>query len=180
MPPIIPFPNEIPSDSAENETPNEPPADFVSDSDSFSDEEDHDGYEPLSQDPDNYLDNQSDMDEDSNFLSEEEVMTCSVNLPNHHNLLLPPPPSEVTTSQRPVDTKKDLKMDDDHIETIKSVMKSIKLPMSNLPQWATQVPEEEWKTALLSSMLDRKRNENEKTEPYFGESSKRTDFDVAR
>lgn len=42
-----------------------------------------------------------------------------------------------------------------HIETIKSVMKGITLPSSNLPQWASLVPEEEWKAALLSQMQER-------------------------
>lgn len=34
-------------------------------------------------------------------------------------------------------------------------MKGITLPSSNLPQWASLVPEEEWKAALLSQMQER-------------------------
>ncbi|GBM67690.1 hypothetical protein AVEN_247097-1 [Araneus ventricosus] len=172
MAPIIPFPNEIPSESAENNS-NEPPANLVSDSDSYSEDEDHDGYLPLSQDPENCLDNHSDdLDEDSNFLPEEEMMTC-VSLPSS-SLLLPAPPDVVMVSG---DMKKDLKMDEDHIETIKSVMRSITLPKSNLPQWATLVPEEEWKPALLSSMLNKRKNDNDSTRSCFGESSKKKDSD---
>ncbi|GIY67420.1 male-enhanced antigen 1 [Caerostris extrusa] len=177
MPPIIPFPHEIPSDNADNENSNEHPPNGVSDSDSFSEEEDYDGYQPLSQDPDNCLDNPSDMDEDSYFLSEEEMMTCGINLPN--TLLLPAPAVETITSNQKTDTKKDLRMDEDHIETIKSVMKGITLPKSNLPQWATAVPEEEWKSALLSGMLSRKNKENN-FKSYGGETSKKSDSDVAR
>ncbi|KAF8778595.1 male-enhanced antigen 1-like [Argiope bruennichi] len=174
MAPIIPFPNEIPTDSAENNS-NESPANFVSDSDSYSEDEDHDGYQPLSQDPENCFDNHSDdMDEDSNFLPDEEMMACGVSLPSS-SLLLPAPSDEVMVSDSKGDLKKDLKMDEDHIETIKSVMKSITLPKSNLPQWATSVPEEEWKSALFSSMLNKIKNDN--TNSCFGEGSKKKDSD---
>ncbi|CAL1283590.1 unnamed protein product [Larinioides sclopetarius] len=174
MAPIIPFPNEIPSENAENNS-NEPPANLVSDSDSYSEDEDHDGYQPLSQDPENCLDNHSDdVDEDSNFLPEEEMITCGVSLPSS-SLLLPAPSDEMIVSDSKSDMKKDLKMDADHIETIKSVMRSITLPKSNLPQWATLVPEEEWKSALLSSMLNKSENDN--TRSCFGESSKKKDSD---
>lgn len=42
-----------------------------------------------------------------------------------------------------------------HIETIKSVMKGITLPTCSLPEWASVVPEEEWKATLLSEMHTR-------------------------
>ncbi|MDL1914321.1 MAG: hypothetical protein FDW93_07380 [Bergeyella sp.] len=58
MPPIIPSPSDIPDDSEEQEstsTNDFPVVLVVSDSDSISDEGnfEHDGYELLSQDPDN-------------------------------------------------------------------------------------------------------------------------------
>lgn len=60
MPPIIPYPQEIPSEGAENVSSGDPA--YLSDSDSLSEDE-HEGYEPLSQDPDNYIENSSDMEE---------------------------------------------------------------------------------------------------------------------
>lgn len=39
-------------------------------------------------------------------------------------------------------------------------MKGITLPSSNLPQWASLVPEEEWKAALFSEMQARKTTSN--------------------
>ncbi|KFM68274.1 hypothetical protein X975_12423, partial [Stegodyphus mimosarum] len=159
MPPITPSPTDIPDDSGEQEstsTNDFPVVMVVSDSDSISDEGnfEHDGYELLSQDPDNSVLVDSDPEEDSNFtLDQEECGASATNTINHHFLL--PAPSNDSTNSEVIDPPKE-EMNEDLIETIKSVMKGITLPTSNLPQWAHLVPEEEWKAALLSEMHSRK------------------------
>lgn len=67
MSPIIPYPQELPSEGAENVS-SEGPVYNISDSDSLSGDEEHEGYEPLSQDPDNCNENTSDLEEVSIIL----------------------------------------------------------------------------------------------------------------
>ncbi|XP_035213478.1 uncharacterized protein LOC118187378, partial [Stegodyphus dumicola] len=91
---------------------------------------------------------------DSNFtLDQEECEASATNTINHH-FLLPAPSSDSTNSEMTDPPREE--MNEGLIETIKSVMKGITLPTSNLPQWAHLVPEEEWKAALLSEMHSRK------------------------
>lgn len=56
-------------------------------------------------------------------------------------------------------------------------MKGIKLPQSNLPHWATVVPEEQWKSVLLSDMLAKKKWDSK---PAVGETSSHNDTDIPR
>lgn len=56
-------------------------------------------------------------------------------------------------------------------------MKGITLPSSNLPQWATMVPEEEWKAALLSEMQSKPSQRGCNSKEMHMQSSKINKFD---
>lgn len=151
MPPITPAPADIPDDESETMSSaiGENTGIQLSDSDSISDSEtlDHNGYELLSQDPENVYINENE-EEDCNSASDmEDSISSEVDYINSYTTNNP-----VVVSSCRITCPEIPKMDEEHIETIKSVMKGITLPSSSLPQWATLVPEEEWKAALLSEM----------------------------
>lgn len=146
MPPITPAPTDIPDEEAENVSAATVENIIPSHSDSDSDIEiDHNGYELLSQDPEIFFSAQND-EEDYNSDVEESMKYEDNNL-NTSLLHIP-----ATVCQSNECNSELQSMSEAHIETIKSVMKGITLPSSNLPQWATLVPEEEWKAALFSEM----------------------------
>ncbi|XP_078590574.1 uncharacterized protein LOC144870405 [Branchiostoma floridae x Branchiostoma japonicum] len=49
---------------------------------------------------------------------------------------------EETTCQQP--------MQPEHVELVKSVMAGFQLPSSAIPRWAEEVPEDQWKAAVMS------------------------------
>ncbi|XP_015928225.1 male-enhanced antigen 1 [Parasteatoda tepidariorum] len=180
MPPIIPIPNDIPENGPENSSSEVDAGlnvNIMSDSDSPSDDENvgHEGYEPLSQDPDCFIDNQYDIEEDGNFLAEEMSGEMEISMINHQSLLIQNSVTDEKATGRLV--PEDIKMDEEHIETIKSVMKNITLPTSNLPQWAKIVPEEEWKTALFSEMVVKKCEKSSNRKQMLDVSSNNCSLD---
>ena len=179
MSPITPAPTDIPDDDAENVSSATVENIVLSHSDTDSESEniDHDGYELLSQDPENFFSVEND-EEDYNSTSDiEESITAEVNNLNTSSLLLSAPISSDTSFDD--FASEILTMDEDHIETIKSVMKGITLPSSSLPQWATLVPEEEWKAALFSEMHARKSNDTISTkEIHSKQSVNNNEFDM--
>jgi len=52
----------------------------------------------------------------------------------------------------PVSPQDNQQMDKEHMEKIMSAMAGFSLPSSAVPSWATVIPEEEWKTQLVSKI----------------------------
>lgn len=46
----------------------------------------------------------------------------------------------------------DIEMDSKKVDEVKQAMTNITLPPSSIPEWAANVPEEEWKNQLLKRL----------------------------
>lgn len=114
----------------------------VTDSDSDNEVNSYEGYQPL---PGNAEEAFSEEEEDSN---EEEG---AVALPPGNDL-----PAIVTMEQSLLKgvwnsgLAKDIEMDSTKVDAVKKAMVNIKLPSTSIPEWASSVPEEEWKALLLN------------------------------
>lgn len=171
MSPILPTQNDHPGDASEDEvgagdTPQPVLTNGDSDSGSYSDEEgpSHDGYELLSQDPDNLLNfSENDNLEIPGILSHGveggEITTGTVIrslFPEASNISAET--EAKSSTETPLTTESERKgysMDEEHIEKIKAAMKGFTLPSCNVPAWASVVPEEEWKTEILTFLESR-------------------------
>ncbi|KAF2883982.1 hypothetical protein ILUMI_22180 [Ignelater luminosus] len=137
----------------ENLSPNE---DVVLGTDSDSDEDDNalSGYEPLPLAPPEDLNN----DESSD--SEDDSGVGSGGQPSEESL---PPINRIENQlvgevwSGPSPSAVDIKMDSNKVDEVKQVMANITLPPSSIPEWANNIPEEQWKQHLLSRLHDLQR-----------------------
>lgn len=172
MPPVTPAPTEVPDDEEISSNVDHPVM-IINESDSNSeDENDYNGYELLSQDPNNCFEVE-DNEEDSNFVGEEMLPVIGAHAPNQNSSRIPA--SHYDGQEELEGAKEPVKMDEEHIETIKSVMKGITLPSSSLPPWANFIPEEEWKAQLFSEMQLRKSNQGRKCH-FFNATKNKEDL----
>lgn len=170
MSPILPTQNDLPGDASEDEVgagdaPQAVLTNGDSDSGSYSDEENpsHDGYELLSQDPDNHLnltenDNPEALGSLSHGAEGGEIGTNTVirSLFSEASGIPSEAEAKPTTDTLPADSeRKGYSMDEEHIEKIKAAMKGFTLPSCNVPAWASVVPEEEWKNQILTFLESR-------------------------
>uniref|UniRef100_V5I947 Male-enhanced antigen 1 n=1 Tax=Anoplophora glabripennis TaxID=217634 RepID=V5I947_ANOGL len=50
----------------------------------------------------------------------------------------------------------DIEMDSKRVDEVKQVMMNVTLPQSSIPEWAANIPEEEWKNQLMKRLQNMK------------------------
>lgn len=124
-----------------------PPA---ADSDSDEETNNYEGYQPL---PGNAEDACSEEESD-----EDDGVTTN-------NVQQQSPPAKDLPDIVPIERtllkevwesglSKDIEMDSSKVDAVKRAMVNITLPASAFPDWANNVPEEEWKATLLNRIQD--------------------------
>lgn len=77
------------------------------------------------------------------------------NLPSYMqvpDLPLPDPKQHLWNTSQSLD----IEMDDGQVDTIKAAMTGFELPSKNIPDWAREITEDQWKDRLLSSLKTKK------------------------
>lgn len=116
-----------------------------------SDSEDEvvlDGYEPLPVEPPDYENDSSDNEQDSGVDSDSHT-SSNGNLPpitSAESILI----KEVWSSPSP--STVDIKMDSVKVDEVKQAMANVLLPASSIPEWANNIPEDEWKEHLYKRL----------------------------
>ncbi|XP_066140968.1 male-enhanced antigen 1 isoform X2 [Euwallacea fornicatus] len=141
--------------------------------DSDSDMEEWDSganYMPLSQNTNDGepLYEQNNDSEEENFNFEEFQMVTPSDTNGSHDESLP-----ISTVQpfimstlvdevwsKPGPKEVDIEMGDKKVDLVKQVMSTIQLPSDTFPDWARNIPEEEWKNYLLQKLLNVKHASN--------------------
>lgn len=124
------------------------------DTDTEDEENMYNGYEPLPTNDTGINDVDSD-DSISPADNSEETSTPTNDLPPivpiENDLV-----KEVWSAPAPKEV--DIEMDANRVQQVKQVMQNIVLPSTSIPEWATSIPEDEWKQQLM----ERLRNLNGK------------------
>lgn len=133
---------EPPNDSTDNNL--SPNNEIVHGTDTDTEEEadNYEGYQPLPMNAEEAVSEESDPEEDA---------AAATAGPQD----LPPIVTMEETLLKEVWTggaSKDIEMDSSRVDAVKRAMVNITLPASSIPEWANNVPEEEWKAALLSKI----------------------------
>lgn len=141
---------------------------FIEANSSDSEEDDDvQGYQMLPQDPDDDDDandeqqDENDRDEVDSSHIDEVIRNTSVHslsgggTPSYMQVpdLPKPDPQSLLWNQQGVETR--LNLDDENAERIKAVMKKVQLPPCNIPDWAKNIPEDQWK-AKIAKIQDHK------------------------
>ncbi|XP_022913495.1 male-enhanced antigen 1 [Onthophagus taurus] len=117
--------------------------DVVMPNESESDDEtnEYNGYEPLSTHPDN------DLDEDDEEIEQDEGAAGGdfESIIRAEDVLV----GEVWSCKENV---VDIVMDKEKEDLVKEVMLNFTLPASSIPDWAVNVPEEQWKEHLMKRL----------------------------
>ncbi|KAB0794944.1 hypothetical protein PPYR_11783 [Photinus pyralis] len=116
-----------------------------------SDSEDEvvlDGYEPLPLEAPEYDNESSDNEQDSGVDSDNQTPT---------NENLPPISAAASALVRevwatPSPSTVDIKMDSEKVDEVKQVMANVLLPSSSIPEWANNIPEDQWKEHLYKRL----------------------------
>ncbi|ESO99533.1 hypothetical protein LOTGIDRAFT_113458 [Lottia gigantea] len=64
-----------------------------------------------------------------------------------------PDKSDILWNQPDHSNTNSIKMDENHAAEIKAAMAGFKLPMSNVPDWAKNVSDEQWKDTIIPKIL---------------------------
>ncbi|XP_032221647.2 uncharacterized protein LOC116604019 [Nematostella vectensis] len=149
-------PKDIPQDCNGSESEEEPVVVAIDESSSSEEDDDGDasqGYVPLSMDdgseaPIGYV--QETQDESNNT----EVASNSLSTARQDSTATILSASAIDTNLPSVAARA-AQMDSDQVDLIRQVMSNITLPSSAIPEWAKLVPEDKWKTSLVTSMQKR-------------------------
>jgi len=143
---IVPDP---PDNTDENFATNHENIIMGTDSDTDDDDVALDGYEPLPLGPvDDVNEESSDSDDDSGVGSGGQH-SSNENLPPI-NPIEGTLVREVWASPRPFVV--DIAMDSEKVDEVKQAMAGITLPASAIPEWASSIPEEQWKQHLINRL----------------------------
>ncbi|KAJ8913490.1 hypothetical protein NQ315_013870 [Exocentrus adspersus] len=131
---------------------------LVTDDEEESDDQDTpvtDEYRLLSTDDNAEMEHFSTSDDDDH--DEDHDAILQENSASSTNSTIPPITSveeelvkEVWSA--PLPKTVDIEMDSRKVDEVKQVMMNITLPSSSIPDWATNIPEEEWKNQLLKRL----------------------------
>lgn len=123
---------------------------IVTDSDIENEDNDYEGYQPL---PGNVEDavseEESDEDAEASGVTSPAVKDLPDIIPIEQALL-----KEVWDTG----VGKDIEMDSNKVDAVKKAMVNITLPPSSIPEWANNIPEEEWKATLLNKIQNYNKN----------------------
>ncbi|KAF5299621.1 hypothetical protein FQA39_LY11536 [Lamprigera yunnana] len=106
------------------------------------------GYEPLPLDAQDDDNESSDHESDSGLESDSPT-SCHENLPPISRI-------ECVLAQEvwsaPLQSVVDIKMDSVKVNEVKEAMANVTLPLSAIPDWATNIPDDEWKQHLYKRL----------------------------
>lgn len=111
-------------------------------------------YQPLSTFSNEDVDTVSDEDSDSENNENSEI-TASSNVPS--SIPVPSIDSMESTLLKEVWSGSsakvcDIEMDNEKVDEVKQLMLNITLPPSAIPDWAANIPEDEWKSHLMNRL----------------------------
>lgn len=129
--------------ASNNVTPNNEMA-TGADSDTDDDANNYEGYQPL---PGNAEDacSEEESDEDVEATTVASATPPAKDLPD-----IVPIEQTLLKEVWKGGVSKDIEMDSNKVDAVKRAMVNITLPPGSIPEWASNVPEEEWKATLLS------------------------------
>lgn len=129
--------------------PENPPEDLnheiimVTDTDTDEEENSYNDYEPLPTNEDNlheYCEEEQDSDNEDGLVSEEPFAPIT----SMEDTLI----REVWSESTP----KDIIMDKNKVDEVKQAMLNFSLPASSIPDWASHIPEAQWKEKLMDKL----------------------------
>ncbi|XP_056647850.1 uncharacterized protein LOC130452537 [Diorhabda sublineata] len=113
-------------------------------------------YQPLSTFSNEDIDTVSDDDTDSDNNENSEITASSTmpapSIDSMESILVKEVWSESSTKVC------DIEMDNKKVDEVKQLMLNITLPPSAIPDWAAKIPEEDWKSHLMSRLEKTKNN----------------------
>lgn len=149
---------EMPDDSEPSLSTNNNEVILVTDSDSDNDEVNHNGYEPLPLTP---PDDANEID-DSDSESDNDSGLGSAGQQSHNDSFPAIVRIESQLTQEvwsePTPSAVDIEMDSNKVDQVKQAMANITLPSSSIPDWANNIPEDQWKQHLFDKLQDLQRH----------------------
>lgn len=125
----------------------------VTDTDSDEDTTDYQGYQPLPVSAEETLsEDEEEEDDEGTEASAPPLKDLPAIVPMEESLL-----KEVWESS----PSKDIEMDSTKVDAVKMAMVNFTLPPSSIPEWAHNVPEEEWKSTLMKRIQGFNRDKTE-------------------
>ncbi|XP_074845342.1 male-enhanced antigen 1 [Carettochelys insculpta] len=149
-------PQEVPEGAPE------PPGDWSSEEPEEEEEEGVNGYfyQPLSQDPEPGLWDQSSLAAETTPGPAEAASGIQERL-QMLRLHLPDPPvdseEEEEEGAAAQSSRSSIPMDPDHVELVKRTMAGVKLPTLGIPAWASEISDDQW-TAMVQQTLQARQN----------------------